>query len=91
MIMTFGRFRRLSLVVLAAGAVASCGQMASSQLPVQSSNPSVTYKYRTDQELLPRGHVLENDQAVVLRMDVFLHHATIAKDRGCRNKIALRP
>ena len=52
MIMTFGRFRRLSLVVLAAGAVASCGQMASSQLPVQSSNPSVTYNYRTDGELL---------------------------------------
>jgi hypothetical protein len=52
MIMDFGRFRRLSIVLLAAGAVASCGQLASSQAPVQSSNPSVTYNYRTDQELL---------------------------------------
>ena len=52
MIMDFGRFRRLSIVLLAAGAVASCGQVASSQAPVQSSNPSVTYNYRTDQELL---------------------------------------
>lgn len=52
MIMDFGRFRRLSIVLLAAGAVASCGHVASSQAPVQSSNPSVTYNYRTDQELL---------------------------------------
>jgi hypothetical protein len=52
MIMSIRRFRELSIVVLAAGAVASCGQLASSQQPVQSSNPSVTYNYRTDQELL---------------------------------------
>ena len=38
--------------VLAAGVVASCGPLPSSQQPVQSSNPSVTYNYRTDQELL---------------------------------------
>ena len=52
MIMDLGLFRRLSLVLLAAGAVASCGQVSSSQQPVQSSNPSVTYNSRTDQELL---------------------------------------
>src|SRR5512134_2980829 len=52
MIMVFRRFRGLKVVLLAAGAVASCGPLASSQQPVQSSNPSVTYKYRTDQELL---------------------------------------
>ena len=52
MIMSFRRFGGLSVVVLAAGAVASCGQLASSQQPVQSSNPSVTYNYRTDGELL---------------------------------------
>jgi hypothetical protein len=52
MIMSLRRFRGLSIVVLAAGAVASCGPLASSQQPVQSSNPSVTYNYRTDQELL---------------------------------------
>jgi hypothetical protein len=52
MIMSFRRFGGLSIVVLAAGAVASCGQLASSQQPVQSSNPSVTYNYRTDGELL---------------------------------------
>jgi hypothetical protein len=51
MIMVFRRFRGLNIALLAAGAVASCGPWPSSQ-PVQSSNPSVTYKYRTDQELL---------------------------------------
>jgi len=52
MIMVFRRFRGLNIAFLAAGAVASCGPLASSQQPVQSSNPSVTYNYRTDQELL---------------------------------------
>ena len=52
MIMVFRRFRGLNIALLAAGAVASCGPLASSQQPVQSSNPSVTYNYRTDQELL---------------------------------------
>jgi hypothetical protein len=38
---------------LAAGALAACAELpSSSQQPVQSSNPSVTYNYRTDQELL---------------------------------------
>jgi hypothetical protein len=37
---------------LAAGAAASCGPLPSSQQPVQASNPTVTYNYRTDQELL---------------------------------------
>jgi hypothetical protein len=52
MIMGFRRLRGLNIALLAAGAVASCGPLASSQQPVQSRNPSVTYNYRTDQELL---------------------------------------
>ena len=52
MITIFRCFRRLNIALLAAGAVAACSQMPSSQQPVQSSNPSVTYNYRTDQELL---------------------------------------
>ncbi len=52
MIMVFRRFRGLTIAVLAAGAMASCGWLASSPQPVQSTNPSVTYNYRTDQELL---------------------------------------
>jgi hypothetical protein len=38
-----------AIAVLAAGAVASC---APSLQQVQSSNPTVTYNYRTDQELI---------------------------------------
>jgi hypothetical protein len=38
--------------LFAAGALAACATFPSSQQPVQSSNPSVTYNYRTDQELL---------------------------------------
>jgi hypothetical protein len=41
-----------AVALLAAGALASCGTFPSSQQPVQTSNPSVTYNYRTDQELL---------------------------------------
>jgi hypothetical protein len=41
-----------AVAVLAAGAVASCAPFPSSPQPVQSSNPSVTYNYRTDQELI---------------------------------------
>ena len=41
-----------AVALLAAGVVAACAPFPSSQQPVQSSNPSVTYKYRTDQELL---------------------------------------
>ena len=52
MIMSFRRFREVSIVMLTAGTVAACGPLASSQQPVQASNPSVTYNYRTDQELL---------------------------------------
>jgi hypothetical protein len=52
MITGFHRFRGLSIALLAAGAVASCGPVASSPQPVQASNPTVTYNYRTDQELL---------------------------------------
>jgi len=52
MITVIHRFQALKIALLAAGVVASCGPLPSSQQPVQSSNPSVTYKYRTDQELL---------------------------------------
>ena len=49
-------FRRVNVwtvPLFAAGAIASCsGPSASSQQPVQASNPSVTYNYRTDEELL---------------------------------------
>jgi hypothetical protein len=41
-----------AVALFAAGALASCAQFPSSQQPVQASNPSVTYNYRTDQELL---------------------------------------
>ena len=47
------RWVNVSAVALfAAGALAGCATFPSSQQPVQSSNPSVTYNYRTDQELL---------------------------------------
>jgi hypothetical protein len=48
----FRRVRGLSIALLVAGTAAACTQMPSSQQPVQASNPSVTYNYRTDQELL---------------------------------------
>jgi hypothetical protein len=41
-----------AVAVLAAGAVASCAPFSSSPQPVQSSTPTVTYNYRTDQELI---------------------------------------
>ena len=47
------RWVNVSAVALfAAGALAACATFPSSPQPVQSSNPSVTYNYRTDQELL---------------------------------------
>ena len=52
MITTLRRLRGLNIALLAAGTVAACAQLPSSQQPVQASNPSVTYSYRTDQELL---------------------------------------
>ena len=52
MITTFRRLRGFSIALLAGGTVAACAQVPSSQQPVQASNPSVTYNYRTDQELL---------------------------------------
>ncbi len=48
----FRRFRRVSIPLLAAGAVAACTQWSSSPQPVQSTTPTVTYNYRTDQELI---------------------------------------
>jgi hypothetical protein len=41
-----------AVALFAAGALAACATFPSSQQPVQSSNPSVTYNYRTDQELI---------------------------------------
>jgi hypothetical protein len=38
--------------VLVAGLVASCAPYSSSPQQVQASNPSVTYKYQTDQQLM---------------------------------------
>ena len=55
MVMISRCFRRVNVravALLATGAVASCSPLPSSQQPVQSRNPSVTYNYRTDQELL---------------------------------------
>ena len=56
MITILRRFRQVNVwtaPLLAAGALVSCsGPMPSSQQPVQASNPSVTYNYRTDEELL---------------------------------------
>jgi len=55
MVKIFRRVRRMNVwavALLAAGVVASCAPLPSSQQPVQASNPSVTYNYRTDQELL---------------------------------------
>jgi exopolysaccharide biosynthesis predicted pyruvyltransferase EpsI len=55
MIMIRRFFRRgnvWAVALLAAGVLASCAELPSSPQPVQSSNPSVTYNYRTDQELL---------------------------------------
>jgi hypothetical protein len=56
MITIFRRFWKVNVwtaPLLAAGALVSCsGSLPSSQQPVQSSNPSVTYNYRTDEELL---------------------------------------
>jgi hypothetical protein len=48
----FPRVNAWVVALLAAGAAASCAPFPSSQQPVQSSNPTVTYNYRTDQELL---------------------------------------
>jgi hypothetical protein len=48
----FRRGNVWAVAVLAAGILASCAELPSSQQPVQASNPSVTYNYRTDQELL---------------------------------------
>jgi hypothetical protein len=52
-----GRIKRAkvwTVALLAAGVVAACAPLPSpsSQQPVQTTNPSVTYTYRTDQELL---------------------------------------
>ena len=57
MLMTRRCFQRVNawmVPVLAAGAFAACAGpgVPSSQQPVQVSNPSVTYSYRTDEELL---------------------------------------
>jgi len=50
--MGYRRLRELSITLLAAGALAACVSTPSPQQPVQSTTPSVTYNYRTDQELV---------------------------------------
>jgi hypothetical protein len=53
MITSLRHFRGLSIALLAAGSVAACTQtVPSSPRAVQATNPSVTYNYRTDQELV---------------------------------------
>lgn len=49
---TSRRVNAWAVALMASGVLASCAELPSSQQPVQSSNPSVTYNYRTDQELL---------------------------------------
>ena len=46
--MNFRRFRGIGIAVLTTGTVVAC----QSPQPVQSSNPRVTYNYRTDSELV---------------------------------------
>ena len=50
--MRFRHFRGLSVALLTAGAVAACAQVPTSPQAVQATNPTVTYNYRTDQELV---------------------------------------
>jgi hypothetical protein len=53
MTMHIRRFRGLSIALLAAGSVAACTQLPpSSPQAVQATSPTVTYNYRTDQELV---------------------------------------
>ena len=52
MITPLRHLRTLNIALLAAGTLAACAELPSSQQPVQASNPSATYSYRTDQELL---------------------------------------
>jgi hypothetical protein len=53
MIMQFRRIKGLTLALLAGGAAAACGTaVATPSNPVAMSTPSVTYQYRTDQELV---------------------------------------
>ena len=50
---TIPRWMNVSaLALLASGVLASCTAIRSSPQAVQSSNPRVTYNYRTDQELV---------------------------------------
>lgn len=50
----FRQFRGLTIAFLAAGTLAGCttSTVPSSPQAVQATNPSVTYNYRTDQELV---------------------------------------
>lgn len=41
-----------AVALMAAGVLASCATIPSSEVPVQTSNPSVSYKFQNDQELL---------------------------------------
>ena len=53
MMTRFRQFRGVSIALLAAGSLAACTTTTpSSPQAVQATNPSVTYNYRTDQELV---------------------------------------
>ena len=53
MITRLRHFRGLSIALLAAGSLAACAQtVPSSPQAVQATSPTVTYNYRTDQELV---------------------------------------
>ena len=54
MIMNLRQFQGLSIALLAAGSLAACTTPTGPSAPqaVQATNPSVTYNYRTDQELV---------------------------------------
>jgi hypothetical protein len=53
MIMSLRHFRGLSIALLAAGSVAACAQtVPTPPQAVQATSPTVTYNYRTDQELV---------------------------------------
>ena len=70
-----------AVALFAAGALASCAQFPSSQQPVQSSNPSVTYNYRTDQELLQA-----NQNATTYLQSVSNNPAHLQHHEQCRRE-----
>jgi len=52
MIMQFRTIKGLTLALLAGGVAAACGTVPTPSQPVAATTPTVTYQYRTDQELI---------------------------------------